>query len=365
MAIIFSGSLVTGAKIQISSMKVFKIIKKDCQEFIFLDYQRGVVLFISLLLFTVNCASQSISGITGKPDTSYSTYSAYTGTLKTHPNIQIVSPFKRSSVSEKRNITYSNIGQRKLKLDIFCPVIKSKIPAIAVIIIHGGGWRSGNRAQHYPLAQQLADLGYVCFTPEYRLSTEALFPAGIFDIKAAIRWVRKNAEVYNINPACIVAMGFSAGGEMAAFMGTTGNMPLFEGTNGNGEIVSAVNAVVDIDGTLSFVHPDGHEGDDSKRISAATNWFGYSKKDNLKLWEAASPLSYVNSSTPPTLFLNSSVPWMHAGREDYIKVLTDHTIYSEVHTFEGAPHSFCLFEPWFNPTVNYINVFLRKIFALQ
>jgi pectinesterase len=157
-------------------------------------------------------------------------------------------------------------------------------------------------------------------------------------------------------------MGFSAGGEMAAFMGTTSNMPLFEGTNCNTDIRSHVNAVVDIDGTLSFVHPDAHEGDDSKRTSAATYWFGYSKKENMKLWEAASPLSYVSSKTPPTLFINSSVPWMHAGREDYIKVLNEENVYSEVHEFEDAPHSFCLFDPWFEPTIKYIDEFLKKVF---
>jgi acetyl esterase/lipase len=149
---------------------------------------------------------------------------------------------------------------------------------------------------------------------------------------------------------------------LAAFMGTTGNMPLFEGGNCHINIGSQVNAVVDIDGTLSFDHPDGGEGDDSKRISAATYWFGYPKKENPVLWKAASPLSYVSSKTPPTLFLNSAVTRMHAGREDYIKVLDENKVYSEVHTFEGAPHSFCLFDPWFQPTVNYIDLFLKKVF---
>ena len=232
----------------------------------------------------------------------------------------------------------------------------------AIIIIHGGGWRSGNRTQHYPLAQKLAELGYVCFTPEYRLSTEALFPAAIYDVKAAVKWIRKNAVKYNVDTARVVAMGFSAGGEMAAFLGTTGNMPLFEGTNGNPEMLSQINAVVDIDGTLSFVHPESGEGDESKRPSAGTYWFGYTKKQNFKLWEAASPLSYVGNKTPPTLFLNSGVDRMHAGRNDYIKVLNEYNIYSEVHTFDGAPHSFCLFDPWFQPTVNYIDDFFKKIF---
>lgn len=320
------------------------------------------VLFIFVGISTLPAYAQSTAGITGKTDTGYSTFSAYTGTLKTHPEIKIVTEFKFPSVVEKRNITYCQVGERTLKLDAFYPKEKTATPRIAFIMIHGGGWRTGNRGQHYPLAQKLASLGYVCFTPEYRLSTEALFPAGIFDIKAAIRWVRKNAATYNIDTAKIVISGFSAGGEMAAFMGTTGNMPLFEGTNCNTGMKSNVNAVVDIDGTLSFVHPEGGEGDDSKSTSAGTYWFGYRKKENMKLWEAASPLSYAGGKTPPTLFLNSSVSRMHAGREDYIKVLNESGIYSEVHNFEGAPHSFCLFDPWFEPTVNYIDGFLKKVF---
>jgi pectinesterase len=324
-----------------------------------------IVMAVLLSGKTMFADAQYTAGITNLPDTSFTTYSAYTSTIKTNPEARIVQEFVLPAVAEKRNLTYCAVGKRKLKLDIFYPKQKNKANGVAIIMIHGGGWRSGNRAQHFPLMQQLAARGYTCFTPEYRLSTEALFPAGVYDIKAAIRWVKQQAANFVIDTAKVVAMGFSAGGEMAAFMGTTGNMPLFEGLQCNTGIPSHVQAVVDIDGTLSFVHPDGREGDDSKRISAATHWLGYPKKDNLKLWEAASPLSYVSSHTPPTLFINSAVPWMHAGREDYILVLKEHNIYTEVQEFEKAPHSFPLFEPWFTPTLNYIDRFLKKIFAIE
>lgn len=314
------------------------------------------------LLVAGRVSSQSFAGVTMTRDSSYSTNSAYENTIKSHPYSKIIKEFSFGSVKEKKNVTYCKVGNRALKLDVFYNIEKEKLSRTAIVIIHGGGWRSGSRTQHYPLAQKLANLGYICFTPEYRLSTEALFPAGIYDVKSAIRWVRKNASKYNINPKRIVILGFSAGGEMASFMGTTGNMPLFEGTDCNANVQSDVNAVVNIDGTLSFVHPDSREGDDSKKTSAATNWFGYARHENPKLWEAASPLSYVSAKTPPTLFINSSIPRMHAGREDYIKVLNDNQIYSEVHTFEGSPHSFCLLDPWFDPTVNYINNFLNTIF---
>ena len=320
------------------------------------------ILPVLLLAFSLKISGQSMAGITGKPDTSYTIYSAFVNTQKSNPETKMVNKFRLAGISEKMNITYCTIGNRHLQMDIFFPKKKTVIKRTAILIIHGGGWRTGNRTMHYPLAQKLAEFGYVCFTPEYRLSTEALFPAAIYDIKAAIRWVRKNAMSYDIDTSRIVAMGFSAGGEMAAFMGTTGNMPLFEGTACNTDIKSNVNAVVDIDGTLSFVHPESGEGDDSKRISAGTYWFGYSKKENPGLWELASPLTFAGTNTPPTLFLNSSVDRMHAGREDYISILKASNICTEVHSFEGAPHSFCLFDPWFQPTVKYIDEFLKKAF---
>jgi len=328
---------------------------------------KSVILAIAVFFITGHSFAQSLAGITGKADTSYNTNVAYRSVIKMYPNAKIVSEFQSSSFKEKRNIVYcklrSDSGERKLLLDAFCPAGKTKTKRTAIVIIHGGGWRSGSRSQHYPLAQHLADLGYVCFTPEYRLSTEALYPAAIYDLKAAVRWVRKNAKKYNIDTAKITVWGFSAGGELAAFMGATNGKAEFEGTGDNLNFSSRANAVVDIDGTLSFVHPESGEGDDSKRTSAGTYWFGYSKKENPSLWTQASPLTHAGEHTPPTLFINSSVERMHAGREDYIKILNGYNIYTEVQRFENSPHHFCLMDPWFEPTVKYTDDFLKKVFG--
>ena len=321
--------------------------------------------FLFLTLICLSAGAQSTAGITNQPDTSYTTYSAYVSSKKTHSQIKIVPEFHSKSLTEERNITYCKLGERKLLLDAFYPASKSKTKRAAVIIIHGGGWRSGNRTQHYPLAQRLADLGYVCFTPEYRLSTEALYPAAVYDLKSALRWVRNNAKKYNVDTGKIAVLGFSAGGQLAALLGVTVGEKKFEGDECKLKSSSSVNAIVDLDGTLSFVHPESGEGDDGKKTSAATYWFGYSKKENLKLWEEASPLTYVGNNTPPTIFINSSVERMHAGRNDFIKVLNENKIYSEVKTFSDAPHSFPLFDPWFEPTVKYIDDFLKKVFELK
>ncbi|MGH2552298.1 MAG: pectinesterase family protein, partial [Chitinophagaceae bacterium] len=268
-------------------------------------------------------------------------------------------------ISSEKNISYCSKKERELKLDVFYPNEKSEKKKTAILFIHGGGWRSGNKAMHYPLLQELAALGYVCITPEYRLSTEALYPAAIHDIKSAIRWIRKNAAKYNIDVNRIVASGHSAGGELAAFMGATNGMKEFEGDGCFKDFSSKVNAVIDLDGTLAFIHPESGEGDDSKRISAATNWFGFSKTENPELWKQAAPLTHVGKHTPPTQFINSGVARMHAGREDFISILNQRKIYSETRTLEGSPHTFILFNQWFDTTVVYMDQFLQKIFPAK
>jgi len=319
-------------------------------------------VFITAIIINVSADAQSTAGITHKPDTSYTTYSAYLSSRKSNPNIKIVPELNARKKKKKRDIVYCQLGERKLLLDVFYPSSKSRGNGAAIMIIHGGGWRSGNRTQHYPLAQHLANLGYVCFTPEYRLSTEALYPAAVYDLKSALRWIHANSKKYNVDTNKIAVLGFSAGGQLAALLGVTVGNPKLEGDECNQKSSSSVKAIVDLDGTLSFVHPESGEGDDSKKTSAATYWFGYSKKENPAVWEEASPLTYVGKNTPPTIFINSSVERMHAGRTDFLKVLNQNNIYSEVKTFSDAPHSFPLFDPWFEPTVKYTDDFLEKVF---
>jgi pectinesterase len=158
--------------------------------------------------------------------------------------------------------------------------------------------------------------------------------------------------------------GHSAGGELAAMMGATNGIAAFEGNGCDKNISSKVNAVIDMDGLLAFIHAESGEGDDSKRTSAATNWFGFSKTDNPELWKQGSPLTHIGPHTPPTLFINSNVARMHAGRDDYIKILNQFDIYSEIKFFD-APHSFVMFEPWFSPMLQTMDLFLKKVFKKQ
>lgn len=316
------------------------------------------------LLTIVICApviGQSINGLTGVRDTSFTNYSAYKNARKKYPDITLVEPSLPSGVQAQANVVYARYGTRKLLLDAFYPAQKRAKGYPAVLIVHGGGWRSGDRSQHIPLAQQLAANGYVAVTAEYRLSTEALYPAAVYDLKAAVRWLRANAKAYQIDATRIAVLGFSAGGQLATLLGTTNGDMKFEGNGGNARFSSAVQAIVDIDGTLAFIHPESGEGDDSKSISAATYWFGVNKETKPELWHEAGALNHVDKNTPPILFINSSVDRMHAGRDDMRRKLDALGVYSEVQSFPEAPHTFCLFQPWFEPTVKYTVAFLQKV----
>lgn len=325
---------------------------------------RGCFAVFSLF-FSLAAYSQAhhIDGFSPYPDTSYTTWSAFVNTRKTNPEISIVPELRSKKIVEKNGIEYIPAGGKYIRFtDVFYPAGKAQEKHPAIVIIHGGGWRSGSAQQHRPLAQHLAARGYVCFTPDYALSTYLQYPHAIYDLKWFLRWLVKHADKYHVDTSKIAVLGFSAGGELAAFLATTIGDPRFEGPiYKNGATTAPIHALVDIDGTLSFTHPETGEGDDSKKISAATYWLGYAKKDSLALWNEASPLTHVGPHTPPTLFINSGVARMHAGREDFIKVLNRYKIYAEVKTFENAPHSFCLFNPWFQPTVNYIDDFLKRV----
>lgn len=320
------------------------------------------LLFIAL---GIQSAGQATGRVAAVPDTFYNIRNEYNKQLQNHPDIKMTGNLQSNYLAEQKSIVYCRMGQRKLLLDVFSSKQNNKDSRTAILLIHGGGWKSGDRSMHYPLAQRLAILGYVCITPEYRLSAEALYPAAVYDIKAAIRWVRRNAKKYNIDTARIVVAGHSAGGELAAFMGATNGLSSFDGNNHNAQYSGNVNAVIDMDGILAFIHPESGEGDDSKKLSAATQWLGYSKTQKPELWKEASPLTYAGAVAAPVLFINSGVTRMHAGREDFIAVLNKYNIYSAVKTFKGSPHSFVFFNPWFDSTLIEIDKFCKKIFPQQ
>ncbi|WP_348823055.1 alpha/beta hydrolase [Flavobacterium aestuarii] len=287
-------------------------------------------------------------------DTSYTPKSVYHKEIKNYPFITLIQPRNHPNVIEKKEIVYYKIKDRQLHLDAY--YTNKKNPAI--IILHGGGWKSGNKSQMEIFAQEMASRGFSCFTIEYRLSQEAKYPAGIFDAKKAIQFIKINAEKFNTDTAKIAILGCSSGGQMAALIGSTNNNRHFENKSLN-KTASTVQAIVDIDGIVAFKHPESEEG------SAASQWLGGSYDEKPETWKEASALTHIDKNTPPALFINSSKKRFHAGRDDMIAILNQYKIYNEVKTFENSPHSFWFLNPWFDETVNTTVQFLNKIFKID
>ena len=303
--------------------------------------------FLILLFFSnLNFAQVQFS-----IDTSYSIQSTYNKEKNKFPLIKIVTKKKYEILNEIKDLVYATIETRELHLDAF--YTKGRLKNPAVLLIHGGGWKSGNKSQMNSIAQEIASKGYSCFSVEYRLSPEAKFPAGIFDVKNAIKYIKMNAEKFNINPNKIAVLGCSSGGQIAALIGTTNKNTAFEDNNGSNQN-SNIQAIVDIDGILAFKHPESEEG------KLASLWLGGTYEEQPEIWKQAAALSHVDKNTPPILFINSDMPRFHAGRDDMIAILNQYKIYNEVKNIHNSPHSFWFFEPWFTPMIDYTIQFLDK-----
>lgn len=182
-----------------------------------------ITFFLILIPVTVCAQETSIP-----PDTSFTVYSTFIKEQKKFPFISIANRPVSKNITTATNIVYKTIGNRQLHIDIFYPTTKNKNGYPGVVMIHGGGWRSGDRTQTIPIGQQLAAKGYVAISVEYRLTPEAIYPAAVFDIKALIRWARANAKTYHLDQTKIATMGFSSGGQLAALVGTTNGLSAFE-----------------------------------------------------------------------------------------------------------------------------------------
>lgn len=326
----------------------------------------STVLVILFILFCESLCGQKENNMIVIPrDTTYSVSIVLRQIQREFPFAVPAKDSLPPGIREERNIVYATLpdtpyGKRNLCLDLFRPEEKGVYPA--VIMIHGGGWRSGNKEMQVPLAQQISTKGYITACVEYRLSPEALYPAAVHDIKAAIRFLRAHAEEYGIDPGKIAISGCSAGGHLAALAGMTGHIGKFDGDEGCNTYSSAIQAIIDIDGILDFTDPNesAKDNDPAKR-SAGAYWYGATFKESPEKWVEASPIRYAGRTTPPMLFINSSFPRFHAGRDSVISILNAHGIYSEVHKIPDTPHPFWLFHPWFDQTVAYMTSFLDKV----
>jgi len=216
-----------------------------------------------------------------------------------------------NTVDIQKDIIYASPGNVPVKLDLYVPTGLAKPPPI-VIYIHGGGWEAGSKENPPYFLPSLLKQGFALASVNYRLSQVAIFPAQIYDCKAAVRWVRANADKYHYNADKIGLVGDSAGGHLVALLGTTANDPKLEGDEGNVGVSSAVQAVVDYYGPTDFISLIDQVTQEQRANldNPVTHLFGgpiwdkapiADKQDIAKL---ASPVSHITPSASPMFILH-------------------------------------------------------------
>jgi acetyl esterase/lipase len=168
--------------------------------------------------------------------------------------------------------------------------------APCVIVIHGGGWNSGDRAQLPGLNHWLARQGYAVAAISYRLAPTFVWPAQRDDVLASIAWLKAQSGELGIDPRRLVLLGRSAGGQIAQVVGFTAGDPAIRGVVG-------LYAPSD----LVFGYVNTHENDMLKSPALMRQFLGGTPDSARANYESASSLNHVGPNAPPTLLLHGAI----------------------------------------------------------
>ena len=220
-------------------------------------------------------------------------------------SVLVISPvFAENKVELIDGIEFAKPNGVSLKIDLHMPVGVEK-PQL-LMFIHGGGWKNGSRKRCK--LSWVAKHGIAVASIEYRLSHEDRFPAQIHDCKGALRWLRANAEKYGYNASRVVVAGTSAGGHLAALMGTSGNLAELEGnTGGNEDQSSRVQGVIDFYGPSDFVQRANINPKKCEEPEGGVyELLGGKVSENMKAAKLASPVTHISKDDPSLLILHGA-----------------------------------------------------------
>jgi acetyl esterase/lipase len=220
-----------------------------------------------------------------------------------------VTPFAVAETLETRvtrDLTYAQDDGILRKLDFYDPADpRPEKPTPLLVWVHGGAWSGGSK-QGVPL-MALTHQGIAIASVDYRLSTVAPFPANVHDLKAAIRFLRANAEKFHIDPERIFIVGSSAGGHLAALTGLSGGDAALEGRVGDClTTLSSVRGVISFFGASDLVHILDQSTDFGRkmRVPALTLLLGGPLEEKMDLARQASPVSHLDPRDPPLLLIH-------------------------------------------------------------
>ena len=275
---------------------------------------------------------------------------------ETRPSIAVP-----NNVRLLQDVVYHVAGERKLLCDISLPAKvgdRKTVPRPAIVVVHGGGWLNGDRSKFRALSLQLAARGYVTAAIDYRLGHEAHFPAGIRDCNAAVQYLRRNADKYNIAPDSIGAVGGSAGGHLVGLMATgsrdvrlLSDDPFLAGS-------AKLQAAIVMAGPMQMT--TGSVADKSRKGSAnANHWLGKTIDEDPELYALADAHLHISSASPPILFMTGEHdnPERNQPSRDKLKGAG---VWTDLKVYKDGKHGCWNQLPWFDAMLNDMDAFYRE-----
>lgn len=240
--------------------------------------------------------------------------------------------------------------ERAEKLDLYLPANRAKeTRSPAVVIIHGGGWSGGikDATREIQLGTELARAGYVCASVEYQKAAGKRWPTNVQDCKNAVRFLRANAEKYQVDVDHFGTIGGSAGGHLALMVGYTNGVKELEPAQPYPGVSDKVQCCVDMYGITNLLTLVGTEPDGTPNgVFRSFGLFQEPREEQPEKWKLASPVYHINKTTPPTLILHgtadTTVDRDQATELD--KKLKEGGVEHTLMMIEGAKHTFLINE---------------------
>ncbi|MBA3470348.1 MAG: alpha/beta hydrolase [Herpetosiphonaceae bacterium] len=253
----------------------------------------------------------------------------------------IEGPKTAGEIEIERDVVYATVAGADLKLDIYrAPDLKAAGLHPALVVIHGGSWRTGAKGDVPTFSQALADRGYVVFDVGYRLAPAARFPAAIGDVKCAISYIKTNASTYGIDPNQLVLLGRSAGAQLALVTAYSADSPELPASCPAGD--TSVRAVIGYYAPTrmdyyNVIKPELSPG-------ALDDYLGGPPEAFPDQYRLARPVSGIGASTPPTLLL-------HGSRDQFVRPRDMHEL---ADALAAADRPYTAIEiPWANHGFDY------------